>query len=226
MLVESALARLHQGAPELIEPPHRFPRLRQEVKAGPAHSVEAGPRIRHGLGMVVGQAEGFGVRVVQAKRETGSPDPASNAQPCRVPPMFLQNQLEVREVESEPVLPGVAADHDQSASAATAPSLPAVMQCIYNGRAVFDWDANNLRKIRAHRIKAEEVEKALSNDPIPIYEQEVEGEVRYVYYGETDSGRLLAVVLVERGETIRVVTAYDLDAGQKKDYLARRLQGE
>jgi uncharacterized DUF497 family protein len=91
---------------------------------------------------------------------------------------------------------------------------------------VFDWDANNLRKIRAHRINAEEVEKALANDPIPIYQQDVEGEVRYVYYGETDSVRLLAVVLVERGEKIRVVTAYDLDAGQKKDYLARRLRGE
>lgn len=50
--------------------------------------------------------------------------------------------------------------------------------------------------------------------------------MRYVYYGETDSGRLLAVVLAERGEKIRVVTAYDLDAGQKKDYLARRLRGE
>jgi hypothetical protein len=50
------------------------------------------------------------------------------------------------------------------------------MQCIYNGDAVFDWDTNNLRKIRAHRIKAEEVEKALSNDPIPIYEQDVEGK--------------------------------------------------
>ena len=41
---------------------------------------------------------------------------------------------------------------------------------------MFDWDRNNLRKIRAHRIKAEEVEKALSNDPIPIYEQDVEGK--------------------------------------------------
>jgi uncharacterized DUF497 family protein len=59
------------------------------------------------------------------------------------------------------------------------------MQCIYNGSAVFEWDANNQRKIRAHGIKAEEVEKALSNDPIPIYEQDVEGEVRYIYYGET-----------------------------------------
>ena len=91
---------------------------------------------------------------------------------------------------------------------------------------MFDWDKNNLRKIKAHRIKAEEVERALSNDPIPIYEQDVDGEMRYVYYGETEAGRPLAVVLLERGENIRVVTAYDLDAGQKRDYLARRLRGE
>jgi uncharacterized DUF497 family protein len=53
-----------------------------------------------------------------------------------------------------------------------------------------------------------------------------EGELRYVYYGETDAGRLFAAVVVERDEKIRVVAAYDLDAGQKRDYLARRVQGE
>jgi uncharacterized DUF497 family protein len=90
----------------------------------------------------------------------------------------------------------------------------------------FDWDKNNLRKIRAHRIKREEAEQALSNSPIPIYEQDVQGDLRYVYYGETNSGRLLAVVLMERGDRIRIVTAYDLDAGQKRDYLARRVRGE
>ena len=46
---------------------------------------------------------------------------------------------------------------------------------------MFDWDEHNLRKIRAHRIKRKEVEQALSNDPILIYEQMVEGETRYVY---------------------------------------------
>ena len=100
------------------------------------------------------------------------------------------------------------------------------MLCIYNGDAVFDWDENNLRKIRAHRIKRVDVEYALTNGPILIYEQNVGGELRFVYYGETDAGRLLAVVLTERDGRIRVVTAYKLDAGQKKDYLARRLRGE
>jgi uncharacterized DUF497 family protein len=100
------------------------------------------------------------------------------------------------------------------------------MLCIYNRYAVFDWDENNLRKIRAHRIKRSDVEEALSNSPILIYEQSVAGEPRFVYYGETATGRLLAVVLTERDDQIRVVTAYGLDAGQKKDYFARRLGGE
>jgi len=79
---------------------------------------------------------------------------------------------------------------------------------------MFEWDRNNLHKIRTHQIKREEAEEALLNDPIPIYDQEIEGELRFVYYSETNAGRLLAVVLTERGDNVRVVTAYDLDAGQ------------
>ena len=91
---------------------------------------------------------------------------------------------------------------------------------------MFDWDRNNLRKIRAHRIKREEAEQALLNDPIPIYEQDVAGERRFVYYGEIDGGRLLAVIVTERAGAIRVVNAYDLDAGQRRDFLKRPVQGE
>jgi uncharacterized DUF497 family protein len=64
------------------------------------------------------------------------------------------------------------------------------------------------------------------NDPIPIYEQDVEGEQRFVYYGETNAGHLLAVIVTERGESIRAVTAYDLDAGHRHEYLKRSTQGE
>lgn len=94
------------------------------------------------------------------------------------------------------------------------------------GQTMFDWDASNLGKIRAHRITREETEEALSNDPILVYEQEVEGEIRFVYYGETGGSRFLAIVVTERGERIRVVTAYDLDRGQTRDYLKRRARGE
>ncbi len=91
---------------------------------------------------------------------------------------------------------------------------------------VFDWDRHNLRKIKAHRLTRVEVEDALSRDPMLIYEQDAEGEVRYVYYGETERSGMIAVVFTERDDKIRVITAYELDAGQKRDYLTRRKQGE
>jgi hypothetical protein len=34
------------------------------------------------------------------------------------------------------------------------------------------------------------------------------------------------MVVTERGGKIRVITAYDLDAGQKRDYWKRRARGE
>ena len=91
---------------------------------------------------------------------------------------------------------------------------------------MFEWDLSNLRKIHAHKIKQEEAEQTLLNTLILVYAQDVEGEPRFVYYGETNTGRLLAVIVTERGDNIRVVTAYDLDAGQRRDYLKRRTQGE
>ena len=69
-------------------------------------------------------------------------------------------------------------------------------------------------------------EEALSRDPILIYEQDADEEERYLYYGETNGSRLLAIALTERRGRVRVITAYDLDAGQKRDCLKRRAEGE
>jgi uncharacterized DUF497 family protein len=91
---------------------------------------------------------------------------------------------------------------------------------------VFDWDRHNLKKILSHGVEVSEVEQALSISPVIVYGQDADGESRYVYYGETASLRLLAVVLTERDGKIRVITAYELDAGQKRDYLERRMRGE
>ncbi len=91
---------------------------------------------------------------------------------------------------------------------------------------MFDWDRHNLRKIKAHKISADEIEQALAINPMLVYEQDAEGEPRFVYYGETSRLRPLAVVLTERNGAIRVITAYELDASQKRDYLERRLRGE
>ena len=66
----------------------------------------------------------------------------------------------------------------------------------------------------------------LTSSPILIYEQDADGEPRWVYYGETAKLQLLAVVVTERQGKIRVITAYELDAGQKREYLKRRLLEE
>jgi hypothetical protein len=43
---------------------------------------------------------------------------------------------------------------------------------------VFDWDRNNLKKIKAHRLQATEVEEALSREPVLVYEQDAGSEAR------------------------------------------------
>jgi uncharacterized DUF497 family protein len=91
---------------------------------------------------------------------------------------------------------------------------------------VFEWDRHTLNKIRAHGINAVELEQTLSISPALNYVQDAGEESRFVYYGETAGLRLLALVLTERNEKIRVITPNDLDASQKRDYFARRLGGE
>ena len=50
--------------------------------------------------------------------------------------------------------------------------------------------------------------------------------IRRLPDGETGARRLLAVVATERRGRICVVTAYDPDAGQRRDYMLRRIRGE
>ncbi len=68
----------------------------------------------------------------------------------------------------------------------------------------------------------EETEQALLNNPLPVLEQDVEGELSYMYYGHTDAGRLLAVVVTEDNGTRQVIMACDLNPDQRRDYFERR----
>ena len=76
--------------------------------------------------------------------------------------------------------------------------------------------------MRALPIGPEETKQALLNNPLPILEQDVEGEVSYMYYGHTDAGRLLAVLVTEENGSRQVIWSCDLNPEQRRDYLARR----
>lgn len=72
----------------------------------------------------------------------------------------------------------------------------------------FDWDKANRDHLGRHRVRAEEFEQAMSNEPIDLEWEDVEGEIRYHAVGATDSGRVLYMVWTVRGEAIRAVTAF------------------
>lgn len=73
----------------------------------------------------------------------------------------------------------------------------------------FDWNEANIRHIARHRITPEEAEQVIENDPFDGGLALRNGELRRVHIGETDMGRVLVVVVNERGEMLRVVTARD-----------------
>ena len=87
---------------------------------------------------------------------------------------------------------------------------------------VFDWDEHNVQQFRDQQIEPGEAEQALSNNPIPVLEQDVEGDVSYLYYSETNAGRMLALMVIENESTWRVIMASELNPDQRTDYLRRR----
>jgi uncharacterized DUF497 family protein len=86
----------------------------------------------------------------------------------------------------------------------------------------FDWDAKNTRHIALHDVQTAEAEQVLQNDPVVVQYQERDAEERVLVLGQTNAGRLLAVVYAERGERIRVVTAYPMSKRLEVIYFQER----
>jgi len=83
---------------------------------------------------------------------------------------------------------------------------------------VFDWDAANMEHIARHGITPDEREEAYRNGPVVIERQRRKHERRRLCLGETNRGRLLTFVVIERTGKIRFVTAYPMDALQRRIY--------
>ena len=70
----------------------------------------------------------------------------------------------------------------------------------------------------------EEAEQVLYNDPVVLQIQTRKGEQRVLTIGETDHGRLLAVIFTLRGGMIRVVTAHPAKEKMRRVYMAHKGQ--
>ena len=83
---------------------------------------------------------------------------------------------------------------------------------------LFDWDTANVKHIARHGITSEECEEAYRNGPMVIERQRRKHERRRLCLGETNRGRLLTFVVIDRTGKIRFVTAYPMDALQRRIY--------
>ena len=85
----------------------------------------------------------------------------------------------------------------------------------------FEWDAGNSDKnwLR-HEVRQAEAEQALLNTPL-VVEADLKhagAEPRFIALGQTDLGRLLAVVFTTRGPRIRVISARAMSKAERKVY--------
>jgi uncharacterized DUF497 family protein len=86
----------------------------------------------------------------------------------------------------------------------------------------FDWDRANIAHIAQHKVKPEETEQALKNDPVDLEYPFVEGEHRWTVIGHTNTLRILTVVWTLRGEATRVVTARESGKVARMAYLRHK----
>ena len=83
----------------------------------------------------------------------------------------------------------------------------------------FWWDENNIEHIANYGVEPYEAEEVIDDSPLILRAS----KDRYSAYGQTDSGRYLLVVFaLKPDERIRVITARDLTAAEKKRLRSRR----
>ena len=87
---------------------------------------------------------------------------------------------------------------------------------------MFDWDDHNIDHCAAHGVTMEEAEEALTDSRrIGVSAYDTEEEERWAVVGATISGRVLLVVFTRRPGLVRVITARNASAMQKRRYRRR-----
>jgi uncharacterized DUF497 family protein len=82
----------------------------------------------------------------------------------------------------------------------------------------FDWDVANVKHILRHKVSPFEVEEAAALPHIVIPGRTVAGEPRWQMFGKSAAGRYLTIVFTARRKLFRAVTAYPMNATERKRY--------
>jgi uncharacterized DUF497 family protein len=84
----------------------------------------------------------------------------------------------------------------------------------------FEWDVHKARtNLAKHQVSFEEA-RTVFGDPLSLTvgDQERDDEFRFVTIGLTETGRLVVVAHIERGHTIRIISARAAERREKKAY--------
>ena len=85
----------------------------------------------------------------------------------------------------------------------------------------FQWDEGNIDKnLLKHQVQNWECEQIFFNEPLIILDDPKHSlsEKRWAAFGQTDAGRLLAIIFTKREKLLRVISARDMNRKEKKFY--------
>jgi len=89
------------------------------------------------------------------------------------------------------------------------------------GEIEFDWDEENRKHLKAHKVTPREFEEMLGNEPLDLHYERIDAEDRYRSVGITNAGRLLSAVWTIRNGRVRAITAFPSGVSDKKAFLER-----
>lgn len=93
-------------------------------------------------------------------------------------------------------------------------------------RSLFEWDEHNIAHIATHQIEPAEAEQVIFNRPLDLRSEVRSGEERFMQIGETDAGRILAVVTTGLlNLKIRVVTAWPANKNYRRYFASMKRNG-
>ena len=86
----------------------------------------------------------------------------------------------------------------------------------------FEWDSGNINKNKIkHNVDYTDIEQVFSNEELYFYPDEKHSsnkETRYIAYGHADNGRNLIICFTLRNNSIRVISARDMDKKERLLY--------
>ena len=82
----------------------------------------------------------------------------------------------------------------------------------------FDFDAANVGHILRHAVTPSEVEEVVTRAHVTVPATTIKGEQRWKLLGNTASDRYLVVVFTVRRKLFRTVTAYEMNALERRKY--------